>query len=71
VKSPVLFLSVLSSLHPPVCALLLLCSAARAAVAKKDHLQSHRDGAGGWLGTGGWPGVILVEGATPAMRNPL
>lgn len=46
VESPVLFLSVLSSLLPSVCALLLLLSASRAAAAEEYCLQSHRDGAG-------------------------
>lgn len=46
VKSPVPFLSILSSLPPPVCALLLLLSVWRAAATKRDPLHSYGDRAG-------------------------
>lgn len=46
VKSPVPFLSILSSLPPPVCTLLLLFSVLRAAATKRDPLHSYGDRAG-------------------------
>lgn len=49
VKSPVLFLSILSSLPPSVCPLQMLISALRAADTETNYPQSDRDGAGVWL----------------------